>query len=287
MGIYLTTTSDLVRVVTDVAVNVDVHASWVDWTSSSTTPGRTNTLITTATTTTVVSSPAASTYRTVKTLVIRNRSTTTAVNIAVVHSDGTNVPELIRVQLSPGDAACYDEHRGWVTRDQLYGRELNVSDDVATTPAVGDTRISVLDRDITNSCATADQMQTITGLQFPVSAGGCTYYFRAVIMYTSAATTTGARFSIFGESVQVTLMYKWEASLTTTTKTNGEGFTGYDSPSAANGSTAATGANIAIVEGFVVTTRQDSYIGARMGSEVAGSAITAKAGSFILWQRMS
>ena len=285
MGIHLTSTSDLVRVVTNMAVNVDVHASWIDIDATTTTPGRTNTLISTATTTTIVASPASSTYRTVKTVTIRNRSTTSAVNATVIHSDGTNVPELVKATLSPGDALCYDEHRGWFVRDQLYGRDLMVIDRVAGSQAVGDTRVTVLDRDVTNNCATADQMQSIPGLEMQVQAGGQTYYFRAFIQYTSAATTTGARFSIQGESVQVTMMYRWEASLTTTTKTNGEGFTGYDSPSAANGSTAATGANTAIVEGFIVTTRQDSSIKVRVGSEVAGSAITVKAGSYILWQR--
>lgn len=287
MGVHLTSTSDLVRVVTDVAVTVDVHASWADVTSSATTPGRTNTLISTATTTTVVASPAASTYRTLKTLTVRNRGTTLACNVTVVHSDGTNIPELIKVNLSPGDTLCYDEHRGWFVRDQAYGRDLVVVDRVAGAQVTGDLRVVTLDRDVVNNCATADQLLSVPGLQFPVEAGGHRYYFRAVIMYTSDATTTGARWSIFGDSVQTTMIYKWEASLTTTTKTNGEGFTGYDSPSAANGSTAATGSNIAIVEGFIDTTRQDSTISIRCGSEVAGAAITAKAGSFILWQRMS
>lgn len=288
MGIYLTSTSDLVRVVTDAAVTVDVHASWVDKNGGSTvTPGRTNTLISTATTTTVVGSPASSTVRTLKTLTIRNRSTTQAVNATVVHSDGTNVPELIRVQLYPGDMVSYDENGGWTTRDQMYGRRLERSDDIAGAQSVGEIRVAVLDRDVVNNCATADQMQSIPGLEFPVQAGGHRYYFRAVIMYTVPATTTGSRWSIFGASVQSALRYRSECSLSTTTKTQAEGHQSYDSPSAASGDSAATGSNIAIVEGFVDTTRQDSSVGIRFGSEIASSAVTAKAGSYILWQRVA
>jgi len=46
--LLLTSTSDLVQVVTGQAVTTDVHASWVDNASGTITPGRTNTAITIA-----------------------------------------------------------------------------------------------------------------------------------------------------------------------------------------------------------------------------------------------
>lgn len=75
--LILSSTSDLVRVVTASAVDIDVHASWADNASGTVTPGRTNTLITTATTTSVVGSPAASTQRTVQYLSVRNTHAST------------------------------------------------------------------------------------------------------------------------------------------------------------------------------------------------------------------
>jgi hypothetical protein len=120
--ILLASTSDLLRVVTSAAVNTDVQASWVDLSGTTPTPGRTNTLITTATTTTVVGSPGSSTFRAVKSLTVRNRSTTTAQTVTVLHSDGTNIPELIRVTLSAGEQLMYTDDRGFYVLDS-FGRE--------------------------------------------------------------------------------------------------------------------------------------------------------------------
>lgn len=111
--LLLTGTSDLVRVVTDAAVTTDVHASWVDNASGTITPGRTNTLISTATTTTIVASPGASTQRNVQTIIIRNRHASSAVNITVVHSDGTNIPELFKTNLGAGETMVYLDGVGW------------------------------------------------------------------------------------------------------------------------------------------------------------------------------
>jgi hypothetical protein len=70
--ILLTSTSDLLRVVTSTAGNVQVQSSYVDLSGTTVTPGRLNTLITTAATTNIVASPAASTQRNIKTVSIFN-----------------------------------------------------------------------------------------------------------------------------------------------------------------------------------------------------------------------
>lgn len=112
--ILLTSTSDLLRVITSAAVTVDVHASYVDFVSPSTiTPQRTNTAITTATTTTVVASPAASTYRTVKALLIRNTHATSQVDTTIVHTDGTTAVNIFKVTLLAGEVLYYDESNGF------------------------------------------------------------------------------------------------------------------------------------------------------------------------------
>ena len=87
----LTSTSDIVRIVTGSAVStIGVHADWMDLLGLAVTPGRTNTLITTATTTTVVAAPAASTQRNVRGLTISNNHASSSCNITVQHFDGTN-----------------------------------------------------------------------------------------------------------------------------------------------------------------------------------------------------
>lgn len=114
----LASTSDLLQAVTDAAADIEVHASWVDLSAGVATPGRTNTpSITTATTTTVVASPAASTVRNVKHLNISNNHASLSCTVTILHTDGTNVIELISVILLPGENLIFSEEGRWTHRD--------------------------------------------------------------------------------------------------------------------------------------------------------------------------
>jgi len=277
--LLLASTSDLLRVITSAAITQDVHASWVDVSGSAVTPGRTNTLITTATTTTVVAGPASSTYRTVKTLTIRNRHASTSGDVTVIHSDGTNIPELVKVTLLAGDALHYDEHNGWTVRD-LFGR-IKRREDSLIDAASPDFSTVVLASDVTSN-ASANVISDVTGLSVAVTSGN-TYWFRFFIMYTSAATATGSRWSINGPT-NTLLIYKSEYSLTTTTRTINEGLSTYDVPAASNATSAATTSNIAWIEGFITPSANGTLI-ARFASETT-SAVVAKAGSILHYQQV-
>lgn len=111
--ILLTSTSDKLQIVTSAAATVDVHASWVDNTSTAVTPGRTNTAITTAATTDVVAAPAASTQRNVKTLHVRNISNSLTTDVTVQHTDGTTAAQLYKITLVPGEAFQYTDDNGF------------------------------------------------------------------------------------------------------------------------------------------------------------------------------
>ncbi len=116
----LASTSDLVRVITSAAGDIEVHASWVDIVVSSgaITPGRTNTpSITTATTTTVCAAPASGSVRNLKHLNITNNSTSVANTVTVDHTDGTNPVELMSFILLPGENMIFNEQGRWVHRD--------------------------------------------------------------------------------------------------------------------------------------------------------------------------
>ena len=138
--------------------------------------------------------------------------------------------------------------------------------------------ITKITSDVINNNAVANTIADITGLSFPVTSAK-TYLFRFIIIYSSAATTTGARFSINGPAT-TTLAYKSEYSLTTTTTTFNEGLSAYNLPAASNLSSAATTGNIAIIQGILIPSASGTVIG-RFASEVASSAITVKAGSFV------
>lgn len=111
--LLLTTTSDVIRVVTDSSATVDVHASWVDRNGSTDTPGSTNTAISSATTTTVVASPAASTARNVRSLYIRNRHASTSSTVTVELYNGSTAYQLEKRSLSPGQSLYFDEAVGF------------------------------------------------------------------------------------------------------------------------------------------------------------------------------
>lgn len=116
--INLASTSDLIRVVSSHAAQLEVHASWVDLNGTTVTPGRTNTPhITTATTTTVVGSPAASTVRNVKHLNITNDHASQSCIVTVEHYDGTTAIELMAFTLLPGENMIFNAEGRWAHRD--------------------------------------------------------------------------------------------------------------------------------------------------------------------------
>lgn len=104
--LLLASTSDIIRVVTDAAVTVDVHASFVD-NDTAINPLRTNTAISTATTTTVVASPGSGVERNVKLLSIRNEHASSQVGVTVEHYDGTTAITLFHCTLAAGEMVIH------------------------------------------------------------------------------------------------------------------------------------------------------------------------------------
>jgi hypothetical protein len=134
----------------------------------------------------------------------------------------------------------------------------------------------VLGADVANSTTS---LADVTGLSFNVVAG-TTYKFYALVAYASAATTTGSRWTINGPTTSL-LAYSSSYSLTATSNTFNTA-TAYSIPAAANASSATTTGNVAVIEGMI-TPSANGTVQVRFASEVAGSAITAKAGSTLEW----
>lgn len=120
--LLLSTTSDVLRLITSEAVAVDVIASYVDLSAGTATPNRQWTAITTATTTTVVSAPAASTVRNVKTLFVRNKSAADTVTVTVEVYNGSTAFELYEATLGPGQSAAFMEGRWFVESSRTSGQ---------------------------------------------------------------------------------------------------------------------------------------------------------------------
>lgn len=278
--ILLASTADLLRIVTSAAITIDVHASWVDLNGSTVTPGRTNTAISTAATTTVVASPASSTYRTVKSLTVRNRHASTAQDVTLNHTDGTTSVELIKVTLAAGECLHYHEAAGFWISDAFGRVKTNINNN-GSGAAINALNLVVLASDVTNNNATANTIADVTGLSFSVTAGE-TYHFEFFIPYTSAATTTGSRWSVKGPGSPTLLNYTSQYTLTATSMTTNYA-TAYDIPAASN-ATSLTAGNVARIAGIIKPSANGTVI-ARFASEVASSAITAKAGALLKWYR--
>jgi hypothetical protein len=183
----LTSTSDKIQVITGSSGNIDVHADYADalaGTPVTITVGRLNTKITTATTTDVVASPASSTSRNVKALYISNIHASTSNLITVQHTDGTNVIRLRSITLLAGEAIQFVEGQGWATFDAAGLLKVNSSLVAGSLP------VTKLSADVSNSTTTAAK---ITGLDTVCGVG--TWLFEYFILYQSAATTTGVKFS--------------------------------------------------------------------------------------------
>ena len=106
--IFLTSTSDKLQITTSAAGAVDLHASYIDSSSSTITPGRTNISgVATATTTDLITSPASGTRRKIEYISIYNVSTTVYNTIDIQITDDANVVTLWSGTLSPGRSIQY------------------------------------------------------------------------------------------------------------------------------------------------------------------------------------
>ena len=134
----------------------------------------------------------------------------------------------------------------------------------------GMTRV-FLPSDVINNNAVANTIADVTALSFAVTAN-TTYQFRFVIVYSSAATTTGSRWSINGPAA-THMSYTSQYPTTATAITNNAALAGYNLPAASNASSLTTN-NRCIIEGEIRPSADGTVI-ARFASEISASAITA------------
>lgn len=149
----------------------------------------------------------------------------------------------------------------------------------STAPAAGGDTLVVLGSDVANSTTS---FADITGMSFSVTSGE-TYHFDAVIAYTSAATTTGSKWSVNGPAAPTLLAYRTE-SPTATTTSRLDYADNYDTGGPSTQSPGITNL-VAKIEGIVKVSASGTFA-LRFGSEVASSAITAKAGSVLRWRKV-
>lgn len=119
--------TDTLRLTTSAATAVDVHASYVDSTSTTFAPGRQPTAIASATTTTVLSAPSSGVDRALKSLSVVPRGG--AQNLTLDFFNGSTAFQLRTVSLLAGESLHYDDALGW--------RVLGIDGSLKTTGITG------------------------------------------------------------------------------------------------------------------------------------------------------
>lgn len=138
-----------------------------------------------------------------------------------------------------------------------------------------------LPADVANSAT--DTLADVTGLSFPM-LNGKRYKFKAFVVYSADATTSGSRWTVNCATAPTSLFYQSQYSLTTTSVTTNTGLGAVQLPSAANATSAATTGNIAIIEGIIVAGASEVLI---VQSAAEAGTITAKANwSYIEWEEI-
>jgi hypothetical protein len=248
-------------------------ASYYDYTTTTATPGRGLANTNGTTDTELVAPPGASTYRVINAINCWNADTA-AKTLTIQYNANNTKKTLWSASLGVGERVEYTDKSGFSIYSSTGGRKI-IND--ASAPVSSDMTYVIAPNDVVNNNASANTIADVTGLSFAVT-NGYTYYFRFSIPFTSAATTTGSRWSINGPTTSF-LTYKQTYSLAATTNTYGA-YATYDQPAGASATAPADLVGVAIIEGFI-TPSADGTLIARFASEVSGSAVTAKAGAIV------
>lgn len=282
--IILTNTTDKIQVKLGGSITTNqlrCFASYRDTTTTSITPLR-NVLNTNDTTAVdLVGSPAASTQRIVDYISVYNSDTDTAV-VSISFNDNGTLYELMIATLTTGDKIEYQEGNGFKVISASGAIKTVVNQGIS--PITSSLSAVVLPSDVVNNNVTANTIADVTGLNFPVVAGG-KYYFKFYINYFAQTTSTGSRWSISGPTF-TSLCFMSEYSLSSTLSTRNPNVIAYDLPALSNSSSGQNNGNNAVIEGYIVPSA-DGIVTARFASEITNSAIIAKAGSVVYYQQLA
>ena len=254
------------------------YASWRDIEVGELTPGFTSVDTNNATPVDLIPAPASPYMRGVDFITIHNADTSSqTVTIKV----GTRI--LYRVTLAVGENLQWTNDNGFVVIS-ASGTVKSSINQIAGAANNGFS-IVVLASDVVNNNATANTIEDVTGLSFSITNGKL-YWFEFYCFYTAAVTTTGSRWAVNASAGTANdLVMTSEYSLGATTTTRNANVLTFDTPAASNGSSGATGKNLATMKGLI-RADADAVLIARFASEVSNSAITCKAGSFVNYRQI-
>ncbi len=283
--INLLNTTDKLEMALDAASTLcQSVVTYKDYTSSAISPSRLVIASNGTSQVDISGSPAASTQRVIDYISVYNDEASLSRTVTIRYNGNGTTYNLFKCTLAAGEKLEYTDANGWRVFASQTGAIKNSINQGANAPLGATLNSVVLGSDVINNNAVANTIQDVTGLSFAVTAAK-RYYFKFVIFYTAAATSTGSRWGVTcSAGTAAELSYTSEYSLTTTTTTRNALLQGFDLPAASNATSAATGNNMAVIEGIFTPTANGTFT-ARFASEVLSSAITAKAGSVVYYQQ--
>ncbi len=253
---------------------------WRDVTTTTYVPGRTLAATNNTTDVNIAAAPASSTQRIIDTITIYNADTVNATVTVKLDANGTEFI-LWKGILAAGETLQYNDKTGFSVLT-LVGAIKTSQTVGSNNPVINALNVVILAEDVVNNNATLNTLADVTGMSFGVTAGQV-YWFEFVIDYTAQATTTGSRWTLNGPAI-TRLSYTSEYSLTTTTKTMNN-LVAYQLPANSSATSGVTTGNIATIWGLFAPA-ESGTLQLQFASEIANSAITAKAGSALRWMRV-
>ena len=280
--IILTQTTDKIQVKLSGAVSTNqlhCYSVFRDTTTTGITPSRNVVLTNNTTAVDLVGSPSSSTQRNVEYLNVYNADTSSATVTFLFNDNGTTY-EINVATLLPGEKVEYQSGIGFKVLDCFGSNKISI--EYQPIPLTSGFTTVILGTDYTNSNATLNTLEDITGYSFPVTSGK-TYWFRFQFLVTAAASATGHRVSINGPATSELSYY---TLLVASTSSAGATWnSAYGTPLTTNATTPLTG-GMGYLEGIATFSADGTLIG-RVASEVAGSGVTIKAGSVIYYRQLN
>jgi hypothetical protein len=201
--LLLTSTSDIIRIVTASAVStITVDASYMTTNAAGTTitPGSTITNITTAATTTVAAAPTGTDKINVLSLSITNNHASTACAVTVQKYNGTIAADLIGVTLLAGENLILDEGGDWNHHD-TQGARYNYTGPQAVNLGIAGTLSETIPRELCTETNTTMAVSGTLNMQaIYLWAGQLVSSITLSSATTAAGTPTNYRFGLFDGS---------------------------------------------------------------------------------------
>ena len=280
--IILTQTTDKIQVKLSGVVSANqlhCYSVFRDTTTTGITPSRNVVLTNDTTSVDLVGSPSSSTQRNVEYLNVYNADTSSAIVTFLFNDNGTTY-EINVATLLPGEKVEYQSGIGFKVLDCFGSNKISI--EYQPIPLTSGFTTVILGTDYTNSNATLNTLEDITGYSFPVTSGK-TYWFRFQFLVTAALATTGHRVTINGPTTSDLSYYTLLIASTSSASSSWNAT--YGLPANTTATTPLTG-GMGYLEGIATFSADGTLIG-RVASEVAGSGVTIKAGSVIYYRQLN